>query len=80
VKTMQVREAKAGFSALVEAAESGEPTIITKHGKPAAAVVSVEDLRKLYPAKRRNFGEFLLTYPGGIELERNESPSRDIDL
>ncbi|TIN30481.1 MAG: type II toxin-antitoxin system Phd/YefM family antitoxin [Mesorhizobium sp.] len=80
MKTMQVREAKAGFSALVEAAEAGEPTIITKHGKPAAAVVSVEDLQKLYPAKRRNFGEFLLTYPGGIELERNESPSRDIDL
>ncbi|MER8826124.1 type II toxin-antitoxin system Phd/YefM family antitoxin [Mesorhizobium sp. M0938] len=80
MKTMQVREAKAGFSALVEAAESGEPTIITKHGKPAAAVVSVEDLQKLYPVARRNFGEFLLTYPGGIELERNESPSRDIDL
>ncbi|MEO5759973.1 MAG: type II toxin-antitoxin system Phd/YefM family antitoxin [Mesorhizobium sp.] len=80
MKTMQVREAKAGFSALVEAAESGEPTIITKHGKPAAAVVSVEDLQKLYPVKRRNFGAFLLTYPGGIELERNESPSRDIDL
>ncbi|QND68075.1 type II toxin-antitoxin system Phd/YefM family antitoxin [Mesorhizobium loti] len=80
MKTMQVREAKAGFSALVEAAENGEPTIITKHGKPAAGIVSVEDMQKLYPVKRRNFGEFLLTYPGGIELERNESPSRDIDL
>ncbi|MDF3215461.1 type II toxin-antitoxin system Phd/YefM family antitoxin [Mesorhizobium sp. M7A.F.Ca.CA.001.09.2.1] len=80
MKTMQVREAKAGFSALVEAAENGEPTIITKHGKPAAAIVSVEDMQKLYPVKRRNFGEFLLTYPGGIELERNPSPSRDIDL
>lgn len=80
MRTMQVREAKAGFSALIEAAESGEPTIITRHGKPAAAVVSVEDMQKLYPVKRRNFGEFLLTYPGGIELERNESPSREIDL
>ncbi|TIM62793.1 MAG: type II toxin-antitoxin system Phd/YefM family antitoxin, partial [Mesorhizobium sp.] len=48
MRTMQVREAKAGFSALIEAAESGEPTIITKHGKPAAAIVSVEDLQKLY--------------------------------
>ncbi|TIL78169.1 MAG: type II toxin-antitoxin system Phd/YefM family antitoxin, partial [Mesorhizobium sp.] len=27
MRTMQVREAKAGFSALIEAAESGEPTI-----------------------------------------------------
>lgn len=80
MKTMQVRDAKAGFSALVEAAENGEPTIITKHGKPAAAIVSIEDVQKLYPVKRRNFGEFLLTYPGGIELERNETPSRDVDL
>ncbi|MDX8513958.1 type II toxin-antitoxin system Phd/YefM family antitoxin [Mesorhizobium captivum] len=80
MKTVQLREAKAGLSALVEAVAGGEPTIITKHGKPAAAIVSVEDLQKLYPVKRRNFGEFLLTYPGGIELERNESPSRDVDL
>ncbi|MDX8525165.1 type II toxin-antitoxin system Phd/YefM family antitoxin [Mesorhizobium sp. MSK_1335] len=80
MKTVQLREAKAGLSALVAAAESGKPTIITKHGEPAAAIVSVEDLQKLYPAKHRNFGEFLLTYPGGIELERNESPSRDVDL
>ena len=80
MKTMQVREAKAGFSSLVEAAEKGEPTMITKHGKPAAAIVSVEDALKLHPEHKLNFGEFLLTYPGGIELERNPSPSRDIDL
>ncbi|MBZ9848537.1 type II toxin-antitoxin system Phd/YefM family antitoxin [Mesorhizobium sp. CA14] len=80
MKTVQLREAKAGLSALVEAAGNGEPTTITRHGKPAAAIVSVEDLQKLYPVKRRNFGEFLLTYPGGIELERNASPSRDVDL
>lgn len=34
MKTMQLREAKASLSALVEAAENGEPTVITKHGKP----------------------------------------------
>jgi prevent-host-death family protein len=83
VKTMQVREAKAGFSALVEAAERGEPTIITRHGKPAAMVVPIDEARKLYPQdqeKQKDFVDFLLTYPGGIELERNESPSRDIDF
>ena len=42
MKTMQLREAKASFSALVEAAENGQPTIITKHGKPAAAIVPVD--------------------------------------
>ena len=80
MKTMQVREAKAGLSALIEAAENGEPTMITRHGKPAAAIVSVDDFRKLHPERKLNFGEFLLTFPGGVELERNPSPSRDIDL
>ena len=80
MRTMQVREAKAGFSALVEAAENGEPTIITKHGKPAAAVVPIEDARKLYPERKRDFVDFLLSYPGGVELERNESSLREFEF
>lgn len=80
MKTVQVREAKAGLSALIEAAEKGEPTIITKHGKPAAMVVPIEEGRKLYRSRQQNFVEFLMTFPGGIEFERNETPSRDIDL
>lgn len=80
MKTMQLRDAKAGLSALVEAAENGQPTMITRHGKPAAAIVSIEDLRKLHPDRKRNFGTFLLTYPGGVDLGRNPSASRDIDL
>ncbi len=80
MKTMQVREAKAGLSALIEAAEKGEPTTITKHGKPAAMVVPIDQGRKLYPDDNDRFIDFLLTYPGGIELERNESPLRDFDF
>jgi prevent-host-death family protein len=80
MKTMQVREAKAGLSALIEAAEKGEPTTITKHGKPAAMVVPIDKGRKLYPDDNDRFIDFLLTYPGGIELERNESPLRDFDF
>lgn len=80
MKTMQVREAKAGFSALVEAAENGEPTIITKHGKPAAMVVPIDEARKLYPDSNASFIDFLMTFPGGIEFERDDTPLRDIDL
>ena len=43
MKTMQVREAKASFSALIEAAENGEPTIITKHGKPVVKLVPANE-------------------------------------
>lgn len=80
MKTMQVREAKAGLSAIVQAAENGEPTIITKHGKPAAMVVPIDEARKLYPERQKNFVEHLMKFPGGIEFERDETPMRDIDL
>ncbi|TKT82979.1 type II toxin-antitoxin system Phd/YefM family antitoxin [Aquamicrobium sp. LC103] len=80
MKTVQVREAKAGLSALIDAAENGEPTIITRHGKPAAVVVSVEDARKLYPLHRPNLGTFLTEFPGGVEFERSESRMREVKL
>ena len=79
MRTVKVRDAKAEFSALVEAAERGEPTTITKHGRPAAVIVPVREAEKIYPSKK-NFGAYLLEYPGGIELGRSQSPSRDIDL
>ncbi len=80
VRQVQLREAKASLSAVVEAAEKGEPTLITKHGKPAAMVVPVEEAEKLYSAKKPNLGAYLLTFPGGIGLERDTSPMRDVDL
>lgn len=80
MKKMQVREAKAGFSAVVDAAERGEPTIITKHGKPAAVVVPVGDAERLYPQRKPNLGTFLIGFPGGLELERNDSQMREVDL
>lgn len=80
MKTVQLREAKAGLSAIVQAAEDGQPTIITKHGKPTAMVVPIDEARKLYPSKTPNLGAFLLTFPGGIEFERDSSAMRDVDL
>ncbi|HYA80590.1 MAG TPA: type II toxin-antitoxin system Phd/YefM family antitoxin, partial [Methylocystis sp.] len=40
--TINLREAKAGFSGLVDQAVKGEFVTITRHGKPVAALVSVE--------------------------------------
>lgn len=81
MRTMQVRDAKARFSALVEAAERGEPTTITRHGRPAAVMVPVEVARRLYPDDRPSFADFLMTFPGdGIEFERDQTPGRSIDL
>ncbi|KMO11008.1 type II toxin-antitoxin system Phd/YefM family antitoxin [Methylobacterium platani] len=81
MRTIQARDAKAGFSALVEAAERGEPTTITRHGRPAAVIVPVEVARRLYPDDKPNFADFLMTFPGGLDdVERDRTPMRPIDL
>lgn len=74
MKTVQVREAKAGLSALVAAAENGEPTTITRHGHAAAMLVPVEMGRRLYPENRPSFAAFLLGSPEPIETSRDETP------
>lgn len=40
--TINLKDAKAGFSNLVEKAIKGEFVTITRHGKPVAALVSIE--------------------------------------
>jgi prevent-host-death family protein len=77
---VQIRDAKARFSALIEAAEHGRPTTITRHGRPAAVVVPVADARRLYASQASVFADLLLSFPGGVELERDETPLREIDL
>lgn len=80
MQSIQIRDAKAKFSALVEAAEHGRPTMITRHGRPAAVLVPVADARRLYPADRPSFADLLLSFPGGIEFERDRTPLREVDL
>jgi prevent-host-death family protein len=80
MQSMQIRDAKAKFSALIEAAEHGRPTTITRHGRPAAVVVPVEDARRLYPENRPSFADLLLSFPGGVEFDRDRTPLREVDL
>jgi prevent-host-death family protein len=79
MKTLQLREAKASLSAVVEAAERGEATTITKHGKPAAVVVPVSDARKLYGEKRPSFASLLMQIPEPIDVERDQTPMREFE-
>lgn len=80
MKSVKVRDAKAGLSALIEAAEHGEPTTITRHGRPAAVIVPVAEARKLYDTDRPNLGLYLLSFPGEVEFERNPTAMREVDL
>lgn len=45
--SFSIAEAKARFASAVRAAESGRPVIITRHGRPVAALVAAEDLERL---------------------------------
>ena len=79
MNTVNLRDAKANLSAVVEAAERGEATTITKHGRPAAVVVPVEAARTLFDQPRPSFASLLMSIPSA-GFERDQTSVRDIDL
>jgi len=82
MRTVNLKDAKAGFSSLVDEVIKGEVVTITRHDKPVAALVSVEAAeiaRRALGKKRSGLVAYLRTFPGG-EFERNPSPSRNVEL
>jgi len=80
--TINLKDAKAGFSSLVDGAIRGEFVTITRHGKPVAALVSIEAAEialKAIERKRSGLIAYLRTFPGGA-FDRNPAPSRDVEL
>ncbi|MGE3877341.1 MAG: type II toxin-antitoxin system Phd/YefM family antitoxin [Parvibaculaceae bacterium] len=71
MKTIQFKDAKAKLSAVVDDAVAGEPTVITRHGKEEAVVLSANEYRQL--ANARRFGELLMQFPG----TENDIPARN---
>ena len=51
-KAMTIAQAKSRFSDCVRSAEGGETVLITRYGKPAAAVVSAKYLAELETSRR----------------------------
>lgn len=79
MRTVQLREAKAKLSSLVEAAERGETTVVTKHGRPAAMVVPFPtDAQALPEKKKPSFADWLLSLPHDIPIRRNRSRPRSV--
>lgn len=78
----QLQEAKNKFSNLVERAQQEGPQIVTKHGKAAVVVLSVDDYKKITKPKD-SLVEFLQKSPlGGLELDllRDKNAPRDVAL
>jgi prevent-host-death family protein len=57
----QVQEAKARFSEMLERALADGPQVVTKHGKEAAVLLSVEAWRDLEARARPSLKELLLS-------------------
>src|SRR5258708_31783107 len=72
MKEIQLREARATLSAVIEAAENGEPTTITKHGRPAAVIVSHGEWTRL-KTRVASFADLLLDVP---RLDPDDLPKR----
>ncbi|MBI3707562.1 MAG: type II toxin-antitoxin system Phd/YefM family antitoxin [Proteobacteria bacterium] len=78
--TWQLQKAKAEFSKLIDMSIRLGPQIVTRHGRPAAVVLSVESYRKL---RRRagNFKTFLRQAKlYELDLRRSRDTGRRVDL
>lgn len=70
--------AKARLSEVIDRAQAG-PQVITRHGKPNAVVVSVEEWARK-TARKGTLAEFLLVSPlrgADLELDRLDDAPRD---
>ena len=80
MREIQLKDAKATLSAVVDQAVRGNPAIITRHGRKEAVVLSFEEYKKLSHVP--SFGRLLAAFPGD-ETDippRSNMPSRTVDL
>jgi antitoxin Phd len=63
MRKIQLRDAKAGLSALVDDAVEGRPALITRHGKPEAVILGLAEYERL--SKVPSFGRVLMAAPIG---------------
>jgi antitoxin Phd len=72
MREIQLRDAKASLSAVVDEVMQGEPAIITRHGKREVVVVSYEEWQRLSHVP--SFGRLLMAAP----LTADDLPGRNV--
>lgn len=79
MKEIQLKDAKATLSAVVDQAIAGEPAVITRHGRKAAVVLSFHDYERL--ARVPSFGQLLAAFPGDAnDMPQRRRRRRDVSL
>ena len=71
MRKIQLKDAKANLSAVVDQATRGKPSVITRHGKPEAVVIGFADWERLSHVP--SFGRLLMSAP----LEPGDLPARN---
>jgi len=70
MRKVQLKDAKANLSAVVDEATRGKPSLITRHGKPQAVVLGFAEWERL--SRVPSFGRLLMAAP----LEPGDLPER----
>jgi antitoxin Phd len=80
MKEIQLRDAKATLSAIVDDAVRGEPAVITRRGKPEVVILSFREWERL--SRVPSFGRLLMAAPiGAGDLpKRHSTPIRKVKL
>jgi antitoxin Phd len=73
MREIQLRDAKATLSAVVDEAVMGEPSVITRHGKREAVIVSFTEWERLSHVP--SFGRLLMSAP----IEPGDIPDRSAE-
>jgi prevent-host-death family protein len=69
MKSIGIREAKAGLSALVRAAANGEPTLLTDYGKPLAIITAIAEPEEESRSDPADFRKALLAVPHDLDVD-----------
>ncbi len=78
----QLQDAKSKFSNLVEKAQHNGPQVVTKNGKDAVVVLSIDEYKKLIKPKT-SLLDFFQSSPlakEDLDLTRSKELPRDIKL
>jgi prevent-host-death family protein len=77
---IQLRDAKATLSAVIDKAAHCDPVIITRHGKPTAVIIGFQEWQRL--ADVPSFGRLLMAAPiePGDLPDRSHAGLRDTEL
>jgi antitoxin Phd len=76
----KLQDAKARFSELVQRALDEGPQTVSRHGKDVVVVISAEQF-ELMRKRQISLRDLLRSAPWHeLEIERDKSPAREIDL